>query len=318
MENYKKLIELLKEYKETEFWKIVSGDDFFKIKDKEDIFVSVMGQEGIDNSIAIYRGKDELISQLDIAFYEYQTSPDNYNRISCFKICLEDSGNLVMKDEKKKLKKNKLSSDLVALRLEAGHLPRVVNEEESLFLIDVVSKIIKIAKYYKVKKLTEPSHKVIDKMYVFDCNEDIVSHKKASFPKLTYKSEKTKKLDSELVNKTLIFSQKGTYNVGLFYSPFYVQEDNCYAYLILIMDNESKMLIDAHLIPLKSRDNFQNELLKLFEKKKIYPKNISFNGTDVLYLCKEMIKELKINFMVNPNNIDLFEIWLTMYNGLGK
>ena len=39
MDNYKKLIDIIKEYKKTEFWKIISGDDFFKIKDKEDIFV---------------------------------------------------------------------------------------------------------------------------------------------------------------------------------------------------------------------------------------------------------------------------------------
>ena len=317
MDNYKKLIELLKEYKKTEFWKIISGDDFFKIKDKEDIFVSVMGQEGIDNSIAIYRGKDELISQLDIAFYEYQFSPDSYNRISCYKICLEDSGNLVMKDDKKLLKKNKLSSDMVALKLEAGHLPRLVNEEESLFLIDVVSKIIKISEYYKGKGLTEPSDKVIDKMYVFDCNDE-VSHKKVKFPKLTFKTEKTKKLDQDLVNKTLIFSQKGTYDVGLFYSPFFIDEEKCYAYMIMVMDNDSKMIIDIKLTSLNNRSNFQNELLSIFESKKIYPKNISFNGTDVLYLCKDFIKDLKVNFRVNPNNVDLFEVWVNMYKGLGK
>ena len=318
MDNYKKLIELIKEYKKTEFWKIISGDDFFKIKDKEDIFVSVMGQEGIDNSIAIYRGKDELISQLDIAFYEYQFSPDSYNRISCFKICVDDSGNLVMKEDKKKLKKNKLSTDMVALKLEAGRLPRLVTEEESLFLIDVISKIIKISEYYKEKGLTEPSDKVIDKMYVFDCENDKVSHKKTSFPKLTYKNEKTKKLDNDLVNKTLIFSQKGTFEVGLFYSPFFIEEEKSYSYMIIVMDSDSKMIIDIKLISLKNRSNFQNELLSIFESKKLYPKNLSFNGTDVLYLCKDMIQELKINFRVNSNNVDLFEVWVNMYKGLGK
>lgn len=318
MDNYKKLIELLKEYKKTKFWEIISGDDFFKIKDKKDIFVSVMGQEGMDNSIAVYCGKDELLSQLDTAFYEYQNSPDSYNRLGCFKICVEDSGNLVMKDDKKKLKKNKLSVDMVALKLEPGYLPRLVTEEESLFLIDVIEKIIMISKYYKEKGLTAPSDKLIDKMYVFDCDENQVSHKKVSFPKLTYKNEKTKKLDQDLVNKTLIFKQKGTYEVGLMYSPFYLDDEKNYPYVIIVFDNENGLIIDVKLTSLDNRSNFQNELLSIFEKKKIYPKNLSFNGTDVLYLCKDLIQELKVNFRVNPNSEQIFEIWTGMYKGLGK
>lgn len=318
MENYKKLISLINQYKETEFWKYISGDDFFKIKDNKDIFVSIMGQEGLDKSIAIYNGKDELMSQLDIAFFDYSNSPDSYNRLSCYKICIDDPGNLLMANDKKILKNNKLSNKIVVLRLESGKLPRLVTEEESLFVLEILNKIILIAEYYIANKMTEPSDKVLEKMYVFDVLEQKVICKKTNFPKLTYVKEKTTKINDDLVNKILIFKQKGDYEVSLMYSPFYVEETKEYSYMLVIKDMNSGLVLNCSLLELKERKNIPNKVLDIFEKYKIYPKNIMFNAHDVLYLCTDLIKNLKINFGVNPNNGSLFELWINLYNGVGR
>ena len=69
MNNYKDILPLLNEYRKTSLWKILSGEDFFKIEGFDDnIYVSILGNAGLDFGIVIFKGDKELFSQLDISY----------------------------------------------------------------------------------------------------------------------------------------------------------------------------------------------------------------------------------------------------------
>ncbi len=312
MKDYKRLLELIKEYKKTKIWETVSGDDVFEIKGyKKPIYIALLGQIQACNEINVYVGKEELYDQYDVLYGEYYKSPDSYFRVSCYKFIVEDPDPLLDEESKEILKKNHIKKEHAIIRLEKGKMPRLITEEEAAFLLPIMEDILKIVNYMKKENFKFPEKLDISKKYAFSTKE-----------KVTYKLEKfetghdieTKEVqvNEEILNKVLIFSQKGTMGVGFFYGPFYNPEEKNFNRLLLVSDLDTGKILDAQAIAQKDQDNVVNYLLESFLKIKRYPKNIAFTSTMTFLRCQKLIGELKMNYKVDIENDLLFEQWAEM------
>ena len=68
----------IKNYGSEDIWKSIDGDDIFKIAGfDEEIYISICGKLGEDTSINIYKGYDELDTQIDVAMGEHQGYMDS-------------------------------------------------------------------------------------------------------------------------------------------------------------------------------------------------------------------------------------------------
>lgn len=309
MKYYKRLLELIKEYKKTKIWETVSGDDVFKIKGyKKPIYVALLGQEQSCNEINVYVGKEELYDQYDVLYGDYYRHPDAYFRISCYKLIVEDPEPFLDEEDKEILKKNHIKKDHAIIRLEKGKFPRLITEEEATFLVPIMEDIIKIVHYIKEEDLKFPEKIDLSKQYVFSTKEK-VSHKIEKFETGHDIKVKETQVNEEILNKVLIFSQKGTMGVGFFYGPFYNPEEKNFNRLLIVSDLENGNILDVQAISQKDQDNLMNYLLESFLKIKRYPKNIAFSSTMTFLRCQKLIGELKMNYKVDIENDLLFEQW---------
>lgn len=311
MNNYIKLLEKIEEYKKTKFWTYIDGDDIFKIKGyKNNIYVSIMGNAKIDYGIAIYNGEEELFTQLDTTFGEYREFPDIFNRVEMYKIQLFDVGHLLNNHDKKKLTKNKIKSKDHAFKLESGYLPRVVDEDECQFIMDVLDDIILIAGYIYDVKLKMIEQEYIEKMYAFDIKDGVVKHSKINYPTKQNKKIKIEKINSSIINKLLMTRQQGIYHIGLFYSPVFVTEErNYYPLMLFIVEEHSGLILGLTLIKREEISTVANKIGEIFAKNHLVPENICFSDSSLVYLCEELLVELKVRYIIDNTDELLFDIW---------
>ena len=313
MDNYKKLQELIKEYENTKIWKYVDGDDIFKLDGfDEQIYVSIMGRAGLDCSIAIYYGEQDLLSQMDISFGQYKNSPDAFLRLSAYKIEIGDPGNLLNKEDKKQLKKHNIKPKNVTIRLDAGKTPRLITEEETLFLIDILKRIIAIANYiinrdFKIE-LVKPKY-----MYCFNDNEGTIIAKQIKWPILKYEFTNQQKLNQDLIGQMTWINNTKTLEIGMFYLPMFIEETKSYPRIIIIYDGESDLIIDMIIVNDNEIDMIAHNILKSLINRKTKPSKITFNSNEIVDICKDIIMEFELLFRVDENMDNLFDIWIDMY-----
>ncbi|MDD4187937.1 MAG: hypothetical protein PHX04_04165 [Bacilli bacterium] len=317
MDNYKKLQELIKVYEETEIWKYIDGDDIFKLNGFDDnVYVSIMGNAGIEYSIGIYYGDDDLFSQLDIVYGEYSTSPDASIHLGTFKIALGKPEKLLSDANRKILKKNKIKPVNVVFRFNPGRIVRLVTEEECLLLIEILNRIIKVADYIINNEMD--FEKDFRKMYNFSEKDGKVLVRKINYPKLKAKDIKQEKLDVDLVSKGNWITPKGTYNVFLVYAPMYDINTGDYPVMLLVQNNKNYLVVGMELIESKNTDKIASKVLAIFINNKIIPNNIIFNSSLISNICSEFIKEFKIKVHINNENDDLNLMWNSIGDSLGK
>lgn len=310
MKYYKELLTLIKEYKKTKVWEIISGDDIFKIQGyKKPIFVALLGQAKICNEINIYLGKEELYEQYDIIYGDYYKHPDMYYRISCYKLVVEDAKELLTPTNREILKKNHIKMDMAIMRFEKGKVPRLVTEKEAEFLLPIMKDLLKIANYIKEKNLRFPKEVKIDEQYVFSIKDE-VKHRIAKFETGHQIQVKQSKINEEILNKVLIFSKRGTFGVGFFYGPFYNSEELNYNRLLILNDLETGKILDIQSIVQREEEDLINYLLKSFLKIKRYPNRIAFSSTDTFLRCQDLIAELQMEYKIDIENELLFDQWL--------
>ncbi len=314
MKNYKELQELIKKYEQTKIWELVDSDDIFRLDDfEEDIYISIMGKAGLDYGISIYYGKQDLLSQMDISFGQYEYSPDAFIRLRAYKISLGNPGNMLTDDDKKSLKKNSIKLKNVVFRLDAGKLPRIVTEQECIFLIAILKRIIEVSNYIIYKNLDLESVD-IEYMYSFSKIENEITHKKVKWPTLKYEFINQNRLKKELINKGTWIQPKGELNIGMLYTPKFVSEKMIYPLMIIIHNSITNMIIDIMIIKEEEKSDIANNILTSLIDKKILPTKISFNSNEITDICKEIIKEYKVLFRVEENLEILFDIWEDMFN----
>lgn len=318
MDNYRELLKKAEEYKKTKFWSYISGDDIFKIKGYDrNVYVSVMGSVGVNYGIAIFKGDDELFSQLDATFGEYEKFPDMFNRLEMYKVELFDVGHMLNDQDKKKLSKYGIKSKDHVFKLEPGFLPRIVGEDECKFIMNVLDDIILIAKYILKKKLEMIDQILLEKMYAFDIKDGVVKHSKINYPTKQDKKIKTEELDNSIVSKLLMTKQRGTYHVGLFYSPDFIREERWYYPLMLfVVEEKSRMILGVTMIKKEEISNVPNKLIDIFAKNNLVPENISFTDEPLSLLCKDVLIELKIKYTIDDEDELLFDIWEDMADQL--
>ncbi|MEG1495440.1 MAG: hypothetical protein RR047_02645 [Bacilli bacterium] len=314
MNHYIKVLELLKEYKKTEFWKIVSGEDILKIKGnkEEDVYVLILGNAGVDLGLIIFKNKEELFTQINMVYGEYANSPDRFVRADGFKICLDEMDCMLTEEEARILKKNKVDTNDTIIRLDRGKVYRVATDEECEFLIGVIEKIIKIANYFKDKCLKVTEFVDLEKMYAFTFSpEGNISHRKENFPVDKLVDLEVVDLNKKSVNKLLIFSKNGSYNVGLFYFPVYMNNESGKFYpLVLIIENrETGMIIGLDIFGEEEKESLANKVLGFLNEGQIRPKEITFSSFEALSLCRDLTRELDIEGLVDINIESLFDIW---------
>jgi len=318
MKNYKELLALLKIYQKTKVWKKISGDQIFRIQGyKKPTYVAILGQAKVCNEINIYIGKEELYGQYDTLYGDYYKHPDMYYRISCYKLVVEDGKEILTPDHKAFLKKNHLKTDQVIMRFERGKLPRIITEEEALFLIPILKDIIKISEYINNDHIQFSETIELDKQLTFSVKET-VTHKFQKFQTGHTISVKEEKINEDILNKVLIFSQKGTFGLGLFYGPFYNKEEESYNRLLIISDLDTGRVLDMQAIAQKDEVNLVNYVLESFLKIQRYPQNIAFTSTEAFLGCQTLIGELKMNYKVDIELEPLFEQWKEVRNYMSK
>ncbi|MDD4795691.1 MAG: hypothetical protein PHG03_03930, partial [Bacilli bacterium] len=314
MENYKKLQELIKVYEETKMWERIDGDDIFKLSGfDKNVYVSIMGNAGVEYGIGIYYGDEDLLSQLDVVCGEYFRSPDSHLRLSLFKIPLGDPECMLSKADKKILKKNKIKPVNVAFRFDAGHLARIVTEEESLLLIDILNEILKVNDYIANNDI-EFDLRFAEKMYSFSEKEGKMVVKKINYPNFKVKKMKQEKLDQDLVAKGNWITKKDNYHVFLVYAPMYLIGSNQYPYLLIFQNTDTFMIIGMEVIESNDMDKIANKLLGMFIKNRIIPKSIRVNSSEVKDVCSELIEEFKIKVSIDTEIEELSFIWQSLYD----
>lgn len=318
MDNYKKLQELIKVYEETEVWKYIDGDDIFKLNGFDDnVYVSIMGNAGIEYGIGIYYGDDDLHSQLEIAYGEYSTSPDAYIRLGAFKIALGNPENLLSDASRKILKKNKIKPVNVVLRLDPGKIVRLVSEEECLLLIDILNRIINISDYI-INNEMDFETDFRRKMYSFSETDGKVSARKINYPKLKAKEIKQEKLDEDLVSKGNWITQTGDYNVFLVYAPVFDINTGEYPVMFLVQHTSTLMIVGMEIIEIKDMDKIANKILGIFINNKIIPNSVIFNSSEISNICSEFVKEFKIKVYINNENNEFKLLWNSLGDSLGR
>jgi len=312
LKNYKELLNLLKVYQKIKVWEKISGDDVFQIQGyKKPIYVAILGQAKICNEINIYMNKEELYEQYDTIYGEYYKYPDIYYRVSCYKLIVEKAEELLTSESQDILRKNHIKKDMAILRIERGKMPRLVTEDEAEFLIPIMRDIIKISEYIIEKNLVFPEKIKLDEQYAFSVKEK-VSCRKKKFESGHEICEQATEIDQDILNKVLIFSQKGTFGIGLFYGPFYIEKEKEYCRLLIVSDLETGKVLEIQAIPQKEAQNLANCLLATFLKIKRYPQNIAFASTRTLLRCQKLISELKMNYKVDIEMDELFNQWLAI------
>lgn len=308
MNNYKELIELLRKYKQTKIWKQIDGDDIFKITGhKKPIYISILGKKGECTDLNIFYGKEELFIQYDMIYGEYVNYPDNPYRLTCFKLIIDDVKEVLSKENAKILKENHIKTDVCVLRFEEGKRPRIVTEEEASMLIKVMKDLLTIIEYMKNTAFKFSEEFILEEKYAFTVKDDKVTYKKEKFPLGHEIKAKSLALNEDILNKLLLFNQKGTFGLGMFEGPFYIEEAQEYNKLLILSDLETGMILDIKVFPRNEEANVCNFLLEAFLKIKKYPKNIAVASTKTLLLIKEVISELKINYRVDTDMNLLFE-----------
>lgn len=318
MNNYKELLKKVSEYKDTRFWENITGDDIFKIKGyKRNIYVSIMGNANMDYGIAIFNGEEELYSQLDVSYGEYEHFPDTFNRLNMYKLQLFDVGYMLDEQDKERLSKNRIKSKDHFFKFESGYLPRLVDEEEALLLTKVLDDIISISKYLKDKKIDFMNNYYLEEIFAFEIKDGNVKHSKGIIPNKYLKKIQTEKPNEDKLNQLLLTKHTGTYHIGLFYSPFLVKgKREYYPLMLFVIDGKTNYILDAQLMQKEDVRTLPNMLLNLFAKMHTVPENISFSDSTPFLLCQELIFELKIKYTINNNDNALFEAWEAMANGM--
>lgn len=308
MNNYKELLELLKKYKQTKIWKQIDGDDIFKITGhKKPIYISILGKQGECTDLNIFYGIEELFIQYDMIYGEYANYPDNHYRLTCFKLIINDAKEVLSKENEKILKENHLKTDICVLRFENGKRPRLVTEEEASMLIKVMKDLLIIIEYMKNTDFKFNEELILEEKYAFSVKEDKVTYKKENFPLGHEIKIKKVDLNEKLLNKLLLFSQRGTFCLGLFEGPFYIEKTHEYNKLLILSDLETGTLLDIRVFARNEEANFCNFVLEAFLKIKKYPKNIVVGSTKTLLLIKQVISELKINYKIDTDIYILFQ-----------
>lgn len=315
MKNYKELIELLREYKKTKIWKSIDGDDIFKISGhKKPMYISILGKQGECTDLNIYRGKEELFIEYDMIYGEYVNYPDKFYRLTCFKLIIDDAKQALSPESIKKLKENHIKNDVCAMRFESGKKPRLVTEEEAEMLIKVMKDLLIIIDYMKKTDFKFDEEFNLAQKYAFLVKDNEVTYKKEQFPLGHEIKVKALPINEEILNKLLLFNQKGTFGLALFDGPFYIEEKSEYCKLLILSDLETGNILDIKAISRKEEQNVCNFLLESFFKIKKYPKNISVCSTKTLLLIKQVLSELKINYNVNIEMDILFEQYNEIFN----
>ena len=316
MNNYKELQNLIKEYEKTKIWEYLDGDDIFKLEGfDKNIYISIMGNAKLDYGIGIYYGEQDLLSQMDISYGQYANSPDAFIRLKSYKIALGNPGNMLSPDDKTILKKNKLKANNVVFRLDAGCLPRIIDEKESLKIIEILKRIIEVANYVISNEFEMDSVKP-EHMFSFSKSTDKIKVKQIKWPTLKFEFIKQSKLSEDMVNKMNWVKKDVELNIGLFYAPMFMMDTKKYPLIVLIHDEKSDLILDIIIIKENEVNEVANKVLNSFVTKKINPSKIIFNSNEIAYICQDIIDEFEILFRLEEHLEKLFDIWINMYESL--
>lgn len=192
--------------------------------------------------------------------------------------------------------------------MDPGCLPRIVTEEESLFLIQVIDKIILIAQYFMANNLPLSEFVNIDEMYSFKVGKE-VTHKIIDYPILKIKNNKTNLLKDELINKALFLPKENRMiSISLMYTPFYVEETLSYPKIITLFDLKTNKILNMEIIKPCDEMDIPNIILKKLIELKCIPKKIIFADSTIEEYSKEIIKELKITTDIEFSS-ELYYMW---------
>lgn len=314
MNNYNKLLELIKICKKNKYWKYIKSNTIFQIEGfKPSIFISITGNIEKNKSIIIFQGRKELITQLEITYGAYLECPDNYLRLSSYRIDLGKSFIPYTIEEKELLNANNIKYQDLVYRFNPGKYPRLATEKECLFLIKIVKKIILILDYYIKNKLE--SKTLQNGMYSFNVKNE-VTHRIKKF-NFNYEFPIQNKLENELVQKTIHMNKRNIVNMGLYYSPIYVTNIQSFPLIIILYDNVIMQILDIIFIGDKDYKNISNIVLESLIDKNIIPEYMSFNTNESLVSCAEIINTFDIKHRV-INDTNLNNIWHDIRHNLIK
>lgn len=307
MNNYKELIGLIKKYKKTKIWQKIDGDDIFRIKGyKKPVYVSILGKNKECTDLNIFYGKEELYIQYDMIYGEYVGFPDNCHRLTCYKFIIDDTKGILDKEEGQRLSKNNLNRNILATRYQANKKPRLVTEEEAELLINIMKDLLKIIDYINETNFSFPEKLNIAEKYAFEVKDDKVTYKVEKFPIEREIKVKSKKLDEEKISKINFYKQKGTFGVGLFNGPFYIEEEAEFCKMMIVSDLETGEIIDMKVFSSKEEKDLASYLMDAFIKVKRYPQNIAIPSTKDFLLIQDLLVEFKINYNVDNDLYPLF------------
>lgn len=300
MNNYKELLKKIEEFKKAQLWSYVDGDDIFCLKGfSENVYISVLGHAKCEYGLVIMKGEEDFISQLAIAFGAESNLPDFSLRLKAYKIVIGDPMNLISSSDKKTLKENNIKPKDVSIRMDAGKLPRLVNEEECLFLIEVIDKLLLLAQNFKNKKVNTPEMKISKYIYSYTFEKDKITVTKEDFPKYEIKPYPQEKIDNNYIKMIKQHKKHGTINVWLLYFPMYDKKTNQYPLVLLIIDSKTKFLYGIEIIEQNNLDKITNKVLEKLARLNLYPKEISVNDFALSLTLEQLERELNLTLSVD-------------------
>lgn len=298
MENYIKLIEELTLFNEQRFWELLSGEDIFEIKRPSgNIYVSILGNAGIDTGLIIYRHAQELYSQLSL-MENIDHYIDQYARLEGIRIYLTGgqkvASNMGIVDH---LKEHDALNEIIALVSNYGQQIRLPDEEECEELIEIVREVNAIQAYYRKNNLNPESLKQWD-MFSFDISNQEISVDSVEWPIYYSRKYDINVLLNEHVEAIKAFSQTGKIGIGIYFLPTHNKITNEYPSFCVLYDINNDRFLEPILIESHQVSQLYEQIAKSLIKHHCYPREIVCTLPEVETMLENMTDQLEIETYV--------------------
>lgn len=314
MNNYKKLLDLIHQFKSLNIWETIDSRDIFQVElSHKNVYVSLLGNAGIEYGMMVYESVEDLSYQMMAENDSIEVEqPDLPFHLSGLKIECRDGKIMSQYDTSGKIFEYGIHDDCLALKFSVGKPMRLVNDDECLLLIELLELFIKY--YREIKDLDFESIEAIETYSIKDNNNlevRIMSFPAAIPPHYDVNYE----LDEEMLEDVSTLNKQDEWAIGIFYSPAFVEEDEnpYFPKVCLIYNMTQEQIIDV-LVPYKDDyEYFPQMLLESFIKIGYLPEYLNIANYETLSYFASLLDSLQID-----GEVRMISVFNDIYDSMSK
>lgn len=304
MNNYKKLLDLMHQFKFLNIWETIDSRDIFQVQlSYKKVFVSILGNAGIEFGMMVYESVEDLSCQMMAENDSIEVEqPDLPFHLSGLKIECRDGKIMSQYDVSGKIFEYGILDDCLALKFSVGKPMRLVNDQECLLLIELLELFIKYSKEIKALDFNSidsiQTYLLTDKGFL---DIQVITFPGAIPPHYDVNYE----LDEDMLKEVSTLEHQDEWAIGIFYSPVFVEEDeNPYFPKVCIIYNITQEQIIDVLVPYKDDyEYFPQMLLESFVKIGYLPDYLNIANYETLSYFASLLDILQIDGEVRMINV---------------